>query len=36
LLTGIAFFAISVRAEMAGLDVPEMGIEGYSTEPMPD
>jgi len=25
-----------VRAEMAGLDVPEMGIEGYSTEPMPD
>jgi Amt family ammonium transporter len=27
---------VSPHAEMAGLDVPEMGIEGYSTEPMPD
>jgi Amt family ammonium transporter len=25
-----------VRAELAGLDVPEMGIEGYTTEPMPE
>jgi ammonium transporter, Amt family len=27
---------VPVRTEMAGLDVPEMGIEGYTTEPLPD
>jgi len=27
---------VSAVAEMDGLDVPEMGIEGYTTEPMPE
>jgi Amt family ammonium transporter len=27
---------VSAVAELDGLDVPEMGIEGYTTEPMPD
>jgi ammonia channel protein AmtB len=25
---------VTARAELDGLDVPEMGIEGYATEPM--
>jgi len=27
---------VSRREELAGLDVPEMGIEGYTTEPLPE
>jgi Amt family ammonium transporter len=27
---------VSAVAELDGLDVPEMGIEGYTTEPMPE
>jgi Amt family ammonium transporter len=27
---------VSVQTELAGLDVPEMGMEGYATEPMPE
>jgi Amt family ammonium transporter len=27
---------VSAETEMIGLDVPEMGMEGYSTEPVPD
>ncbi len=27
---------VTARAELDGVDVPEMGIEGYAMEPMPD
>jgi hypothetical protein len=27
---------VTPRAELDGVDVPEMGIEGYAMEPMPE
>ena len=27
---------ITAETEAIGLDVPEMGMEGYTTEPVPD
>jgi Amt family ammonium transporter len=36
ILGGVVGNRVSRETEQLGLDVPEMGMEGYSTEPMPD
>jgi len=36
IVNGLVGNRVPVSVELAGLDVPEMGMEGYATEPMPE